>query len=605
VKIVKKFFKWVFLVIAFLVVLLLVAAIALPFVLPLDRIKDFVASKMSETLKREVTIGKVSFNVFTGIGIDNIKIGNKPGFSAKPFVKADKIELKYDLWSLFKGKFMINRVALVGPSILLEQKNKQNNYSDLIPAPAPKEKQKEQPSKGGGQPPIGIDISIFQIKNGSFSMVNYTAAGPVTNGFNNLYLTLSGVTLDLSRPLGIVMSATVIYENKPVPVSLSALVRGNLAAEKVSVTNLKIGVAGEYISSNINVNGLSKNQDIKFDLKSDKLNIDKFLAIVSGKGGAPQTNAAPAPKGALTRSANEVAAKVPAGLKVDGKINLNNITFKQMVLNSLNLNVSLGDKVLNLSSDNTSAYGGVLNGKAKVDFKRPGLAYSLKGLSLAGFDAKPATNDFVRSFMAQAPDYMDLIDKVEGTLNMNADISGSGVELPEPLSNATGTIYLELRDGVLHKLKSLEQVGAVIGMTMFKSDMAIKIFKVDSLLSRGIMNVRSLHADNGKKGDIIVDFKGKLNLLKQEYISGNDLKLSLSPKAAPPALNMFKDSSGWAILEFELTGSLSKPIPLPKFDKPLEKVTNTAKGEVQKLISKEVDSLKNDVGKELQKLLKF
>lgn len=120
----KKFFKWFFITIAILVVLVLVAAIILSFVLPLEKIKDFAAAKMAETLKREVRIGKISFNVFTGIGIDDLYIGNRAGFSKEPFVKADKIELRYDLWSLFARKFKVNKVALVSPSILLEKKEK-------------------------------------------------------------------------------------------------------------------------------------------------------------------------------------------------------------------------------------------------------------------------------------------------------------------------------------------------------------------------------------------------------------------------------------------------------------------------------------------------
>jgi uncharacterized protein involved in outer membrane biogenesis len=603
----KKFLKWFLIAVSSLVVLILVAALLLPFVLPLDKIKDFVAAKMTETLKREVKIGKVSFNIFTGIGIDDLTIANKAGFSKKPFVKADKIELRYDLMSIFSGKFQINKIALIGPEILLEKKNGKLNIADIIPAPQPKTK-KAAPKEAAKKPPIGLDISSFIIRKAALSYIEYSKAGQSKSGFNDLDLSISGITLDFSKPIGFGASANVIYKNKPVPVSASGLAIMDAARDKASILNLKLGAAGDKVTANIYISNLSKNQNIKFDMKSGRINIDKFLAVISGKV-APKKKAPPPPPGTTTRSINDLSASIPAGLKVDGKINLKNITFKEMVLDKLNLSVLLNNKVLKIFSKDTSAYGGVLNASAKVNFNKSGLAYEATEFSVKGFNATPATNAFVKSFLTGMDNYKDMIDKVEGTLTMSAKLSGSGVEMPGILKNAKGPIYFELKDGKLKKLKALEGVGAKIGLPTFQNDMEVKIFKANASFSGGLLRVSSLHADNGEGGDLVVDFKGSLNLIKKKYVPGNVLTLRLSPATAPKELDAFKDSSGWAEVEFELTGSLSKPIPVPKLDKVLEKAkekaVEEAKEEAKEEVEKKLDELKEDAGEKLKELLNF
>ena len=601
----KKFFKWFLIVIAAFVVLVLIAALILPFVLPLDKIKDFVAAKMTETLRREVKIGKISFNIFTGIGIDDLYIGNRAGFSKQPFVKADKIELRYDLWSLFTGKFKVNKVALVGPEILLEKKGGQFNFSDLIPTPKPKVKPKE-PKKAKAAP-VNIDITSFLIKNGALTYIDYFNSGQSKSGFNNLDLSVSGITLDFSKPIGFGASANVIYKEKPVPVSISGLAVMNMNQDKASILNLKLGAAGETVTSNIYISSLSKNQNVKFELNSKKINVDKFLAIVSGK--APPKKAAPSPPGTQTKSVNRLSASIPPGLKVDGKINFKNITFKEMVLDELNLTILLANKVLKVYSKDTTAYDGKLNATVRVDFNKAGLAYEAVEFNVSGFNATPATNGFVKSFLTGMDNHEDLIDKVEGTLSLSAKLSGSGVEMPGILKNAKGPIYFELKDGRLKKLKSLEGIGSKIGLPTFKNDMEIKTFKANASFSDGVLKVSSLHADNGESGDLVVDFKGSLNLIKKNYVPGNVLTLRLSPRTAPKELDAFKDSSGWAVVEFELTGSLSKPIPVPKFGKVLEKAkekaVEEAKEEVKKETEEKIEELKKEAEKEIKDLIKF
>ena len=76
----KKVLKWAGIVVGALIVILIIAAIALPYFLPLDKIKDMAAQKASEAIHRQVKIGKVSFNIFKGIELKDLSVSNRPGF---------------------------------------------------------------------------------------------------------------------------------------------------------------------------------------------------------------------------------------------------------------------------------------------------------------------------------------------------------------------------------------------------------------------------------------------------------------------------------------------------------------------------------------------
>lgn len=126
----RKFFKWLLVLIGVFLIAVFVGLAALPFVFPLEKIKDFAIAKLSETIHREVRIEKVSFNIFSGIRLEKLSIGNRTGWASKPFVSADAIELRYAFWPLFSRQILIKEISLVSPQILIEKRGSEFNYSD-------------------------------------------------------------------------------------------------------------------------------------------------------------------------------------------------------------------------------------------------------------------------------------------------------------------------------------------------------------------------------------------------------------------------------------------------------------------------------------------
>ncbi len=596
----KKILKWLFIIIAAIIILILAAALALPYILPLDKIKNYAAVKMSETLNREVKLGKISFNLFKGFKLENLYIGNRKGFSKKPFVSADAIELRYDLLSILRGNFNIGKIALVKPAILIERsKSGEFNFSDLV---GKKEAKKEEAKKKKKAAPVEFMISSFSISRGELTFLDYTEDKVKESGFKNFNLNISGITLKPLSPISFRLKTDAIYQGKPIPAGLKGTVALGLAKQVIHFKEIKAEAAGDSITIKGTISNFrSKSPDINLALTSSRVKIDNFLNIFGGSK-KPKVKKEKPPYGTLTRKVNRSTQRIPAGLKVKSKVSLANIQFRDMNLDKLNVNLSLENKVINIDLKGTEAYRGKIAGSVRVNLNTSGLSYALNKIDIDGFDATPATNGFVKSFLQDMEDSEDLIDKISGKLSLKLDAVGQGVETQDIIKNIKGNGVFTLKDGYIKKLSALQGVAEKINLSMLKKDMELQEFKCVFSTKDGIFTISDLYAHNGDKGDIKLNFKGSANMGAMKFMSGNLLTLKTSPRITPKDLGAFTDKDGWGVFEFELTGSLKKPIPIPKFTKPVEKIKEKLEEEIETKKKEEEERLKKEAEEKTEEL---
>ncbi len=142
-----KFVLWAAGVCAGLFILLLiVAAILIPILLPPAKLKAMAMNELTTALKHKVTIGDVHFNVFSGFDIQDLVVANRVGWADRPMVSAEDISISYHLLPLLWGKVSLGEIKLNQPQIFVERRNpSQFNFSDMTgdssppvaPAPAP------------------------------------------------------------------------------------------------------------------------------------------------------------------------------------------------------------------------------------------------------------------------------------------------------------------------------------------------------------------------------------------------------------------------------------------------------------------------------------
>jgi uncharacterized protein involved in outer membrane biogenesis len=567
----KKIIKWVSIVVGVLVFLLIVAAVALPFVLPLEKIKEFATAKLSEAINRQVRVEKVSFNLFTGIKLENLSISNRPGFAQKPFVSADAIALRYAFWPLFKKQIVIKEVRLVKPEILIEKNAAgEFNFSDMLPKKgAPAEKKPEVKTKGAGKQAFSLVVDTFSIRNGRITYADYGTK--TSTGLKNANLTVSGVSLAMDKPIGLDFSAVANYQKKDIPLAVAGKIDLDLAKEIIRIPGLALSVAGEKATISTTLSQFSTGPSLDFSIVSSKLSVDPLLSIFTAGATAPKPKAAPV-KGELTRTINQATAAIPATLKIKGNIDIGNFSFQAFKVDRINVGATLVNKRAALAIKEIAFYEGKLSGQAAVNLAAPGLSYSANNIKLENFNSTPFVNTVVETFLSKMQNYKDMVNKVYGRLNMNVSLSGSGVEPEDILKNAAGSGSFALTGGEIKRTQILAQIGQTIKSNSLQEDLKFDELSGEFDLKNQIVNVKKFKLEGG---DARAGFAGGVDIGGLKWVSGNRLSLKLSPAATrglSKEFDLFRDEKGWFELTFEMTGSLTKPIPKPILDKPAEKI---------------------------------
>jgi len=567
----RKFIKWFSIVLGALIILLLIGMIAIPIILPLEKIKAYAIDRISEAIQREVKIDKVSFNLFSGISLQKLYIGNRRGFSAKPFIAADAIELHYAFWPLFSRQIIINEFKLVRPEILIgKNRAGEFNFSDLIASPPRGAEKKET------KLPFSLFINNFSLTQGKLIYVDQTTNS--TNALSEINISLAGIALSLIRPIEVRASATVNYQGKAVPLSFGGSVVPDLEKEALNIPNLAFSVASEKAGGSLSLINIRKAPHLDFNLSSKRLSLDPLVALFAAPAERPK---AKPKRGELTRFVNQLTSSLPRKVSVNGNINIENLSFQQFKVDRAAFSLALSNKNVSVAIKQINFYEGALSGNATINLSAPGLAYSANDLKLAGFNAHPFSNAVIETFLTSLPDYRDLLDKVYGTLDLTLSLRGRGVEAPEIMTNAQVVGSFKLKNGVLKKLKSVAAIADRINSPGLKQD--LKITEVSGGLSYKdrILNIKNFNLIDH---DLRLTFGGGLDLAKQKYLEGNRLTLRASPtltQGLPPELNLFRDKNGWFELTFELKGDLKKPLPTPILEKPLEAIVGKFKVKIE------------------------
>ena len=153
----KKFLKWLAIVIGGLIALIIIASIVLMLVIN----KDMIAQQAEKALNRHVTIESIDvsiFSVLSGIEVNGVAISNfktpkqlealkgKPVDKADLFIGLDSFTFKLKIMPLLQGKFELRELVLSAPKVnIVRYKSGAFNFSDLM-QPSKKEKE-EKPLK--------------------------------------------------------------------------------------------------------------------------------------------------------------------------------------------------------------------------------------------------------------------------------------------------------------------------------------------------------------------------------------------------------------------------------------------------------------------------
>jgi AsmA protein len=167
----KRFGIWK--ILGIVVILLLAALIALPFLVDANQFRPRLESEITSALGRDVKVGNLKISILSGgIAADDISIADDHAFSASPFVHAKSLQVGVELKPLLLSRVVhITGISLDQPEItLIHSKSGEWNFSSIGGKNQPTSIEKPAAKPSDSQGPE-VTISLLKITNGRLTVI--------------------------------------------------------------------------------------------------------------------------------------------------------------------------------------------------------------------------------------------------------------------------------------------------------------------------------------------------------------------------------------------------------------------------------------------------
>jgi AsmA protein len=211
------------------------AAIAVPFLLPMDTYKQQIEAQVERATGRALAIeGPLDISLLPTVAVsaEGVRFANVPGSANPDMVRLKDFQAELKIWPLLRGSVEVDRFVLVEPEFHLEIDTAGRPNWELA-APQTRETQApEQPGTGTEQPGGGMRLPITQVKLGEIRIQDGTLT--FSDARSDTEQRIEAINLDLDLPdLQSPMAAqgSLAYRGKPVELALAverplALVQG-------------------------------------------------------------------------------------------------------------------------------------------------------------------------------------------------------------------------------------------------------------------------------------------------------------------------------------------------------------------------------------------
>jgi AsmA protein len=244
--------------------IILILLIAIPFLLNADNYRPRIESALSDATGRKVTLGHLSFSLFTGsLTADQLSIADDPAFSQQPFVQAKQVHIGIEVGPLlFHKQIKIRGITIDTPKINLVQ-NQANvwNYASL----GNSSKRSNQAETQSAMP--NLSIGVLEVKDGQVTIADLGASTPprvvkdVNAKINDFSLT-TPFTFSLSASLQ--GNGTVSISGKGGPFNQADASKTPFTA-KLEVKHADLVAAG-FVPPSAGVSGIT---DLNADITSN------------------------------------------------------------------------------------------------------------------------------------------------------------------------------------------------------------------------------------------------------------------------------------------------------------------------------------------------
>lgn len=273
-------------IVGIVVAVLLLIAIALPFLINVNSFRPKLESELTEALGRAVKVGNLSLSILSGsVSAEDLSIADDAAFSKDPFIRAKSLKVGVEVMPLiFSKRLHVTDITLDKPEIaLLRDAAGKWNFSSLgsKSAAAPK------PASGPSSTP-DLSVSKLDVKDGRLS-VNRANSSIKPHVYDNVDITVRDFsptsqfpfTISADLPAG----GTAKLDGKAGPINSSDVAASPIEAQ-INVKDLDLTASG-FVDPSTGIAGIA---DFDGTLKSDghvlrtsgTLKADKLKLAVKG-----------------------------------------------------------------------------------------------------------------------------------------------------------------------------------------------------------------------------------------------------------------------------------------------------------------------------------
>jgi AsmA protein len=239
----KKFF----LILLAVVVVLVAALVAVPFLLPMETYKQQIEAQVERATGRALAIeGPLDISLLPTVAVtaEGVRFANLPGSANPDMVRLKGLEAELKIWPLLRGSVEVDRFVLIEPQFNLEIDAAGRPNWELVAAETGNTQQQavapEQPGAATEQPGGGMRLPITQVKLGEIRIQDGTLT--FSDARSGAEQRIEAINLDLDLPdLQSPMAAqgSLAYRGKPVELGLAverplALVQGGSSPVRVT-----------------------------------------------------------------------------------------------------------------------------------------------------------------------------------------------------------------------------------------------------------------------------------------------------------------------------------------------------------------------------------
>jgi|GEM_PF-3057698 len=414
----KKFLKIAGIIAGIFIVILIAAALILPSLIPQDKIKTWVTDEIGKTIGRQVSVGTVKFNIFTGLSLTDFRISDNPAFSKEDFIAAKGVTAGYSLWSLLRGKLLITGIVLNQPSILVEvNKSKAFNFSDIQQKYSKPAKPEAAPAKPV-KLPFEIAVAKISVTKGRIIFRDNSGPAAMLVDMADTNLSLIGFSLDPNRTMALDGSTVVNFEKgasrageKPLkfslPLTLAGRAKLDLAKETLTLEKADCRAAGVLATASGKMDNLFSSRRTALDIKADidARQVMDFCASMLPEKAVMFKEISVSGKGSATMKVEGSIQPMDLGISGDASIKEVEIKMADKFKKTRNMAVgmSLKGKYTDTGFDIASCQLNVMSAaiKTKGKFAMPAMTIDLSGdsgdIDLAEMvSMSPMTADMVK-----------------------------------------------------------------------------------------------------------------------------------------------------------------------------------------------------------------